>query len=163
MTASDMTSGAPSPVSGCPGFGEGAPLDLSGLTPAAEHAVVERLRDGSFDAWADTASKVGYCTNPVRLVGGSTGTAIWGAFALAGQMHREGRPGSIVTLICDGGERYLKTYYNDAWLAGAGIDLTPYRTALEAFLAGQVDDLPVLEQAYREEAVPASPPTAGAP
>jgi hypothetical protein len=72
VTHPDAHSGASLPISGFPGFGEGAPLDLSGLTPVAERAVVERLRDGSFDAWADTASKVGYCTNPVRLVGGST-------------------------------------------------------------------------------------------
>jgi hypothetical protein len=72
MTSADMTSGAPSLASGFPGFGEGAPLDLSALTPAAEHAIVERLRDGTFDAWSDTAAGVNFCTNPVRLVGGST-------------------------------------------------------------------------------------------
>jgi len=55
-----------------PGFGEGAPLDLSGLSPAAETAVVGRLLDGTFDAWAETASSVGYCSRPVRLVGTST-------------------------------------------------------------------------------------------
>lgn len=27
---------------------------------------------------------------------------------------------SIVTLLCDGGERYGCTYYNDAWLADRG-------------------------------------------
>ncbi len=104
-----------------------------------------------------------WCSDTLgRLVGGSTGTAIWGALALAGQMHREGRPGSIVTLICDGGERYLKTYYNDAWLADAGMDLTPHRAALEDFLAGRVADLPVLEQAHRDDSMPGSPPTSGA-
>ena len=73
MIGSDMTSGAsPSSTTGFPGFGEGAPLDLSDLTLAAEKAVIGRFRDGSFDAWADTAAGVGYCTNPVRLVGGST-------------------------------------------------------------------------------------------
>ncbi len=70
-----MTSDAsprPVTVSGFPGFGEDAPLDLSGLTPAAERGLIGRLRDGTFDDWADAAAKVGYCTNPVRLVGGST-------------------------------------------------------------------------------------------
>ena len=108
---------------------------------------------------AASLAAMGWCSDTVgRLVGGSTGTAVWGALALAGEMHREGRPGSIVTLICDGGERYLKTYYNDAWLAEAGMDLTPHRTALEDFLAGRVADLPVLEQAHRDDSVPASPP-----
>ena len=77
MTRPDVHSGAPSPQgppsnTGFPGFGEGAPLDLSGLTPTAEATLVDRLRDGSFTAWADTAAQVSYCTNPVRLVGGST-------------------------------------------------------------------------------------------
>ena len=32
----------------------------------------KRLRDGSSDAWADTAAMVGYCAHPVRLTGHST-------------------------------------------------------------------------------------------
>ncbi|MGN6131931.1 MAG: replication initiator [Nocardioidaceae bacterium] len=67
-----MTSDAPASASGFPGFGEGAPLDLSGLTAAGEHSLIQRLRDGSWQDWADTAARVGYCTNPVRLVGGNT-------------------------------------------------------------------------------------------
>jgi cysteine synthase A len=91
-----------------------------------------------------------WCSDAInRLVGGSTGTAVWGALVLAGQMRREGEEGSVVTLICDGGERYRATYYDDAWLAGSGLDLTPYRAALDAFVAGRVDELPVLEQAHR--------------
>ncbi|MGV0992893.1 MAG: replication initiator [Mycobacterium sp.] len=33
--------------------------------------MIARIADGSFDAWADTASRVGFCAKPVRLVGGS--------------------------------------------------------------------------------------------
>ncbi len=66
----DTHSDAPS-GSGFPGFGEGAPLDLSGLTPAAESALVDRIRDGSFDGWTETASRLNFCTHPVRLTGGS--------------------------------------------------------------------------------------------
>jgi cysteine synthase A len=90
-----------------------------------------------------------------RLVGGSTGTAVWGALALAGQMRQVGRAGSIVTLICDGGERYRNTYYDDGWLAEVGLDLTPHTTTLEAFLDGRLDTLPVLEQAHRDESASA--------
>jgi cysteine synthase A len=90
-----------------------------------------------------------WCSDALgRLVGGSTGTAVWGALALAGQMRRADRRGSIVTLICDGGERYRKTYYDDDWLVAAGLDLAPYHATLEAFLAGRTDELPVLEQAH---------------
>lgn len=51
-----------------PGFGEQAPLDLSGASGAALGA---RLCDGTFDAWAETAAAVRHCVHPVRLVGSS--------------------------------------------------------------------------------------------
>ncbi len=68
-----------------------------------------------------------------RLVGGSTGTALWGALRLVATMRREGTAGSVVTLLCDGGERYASTYYDDDWLAARGIDIAPYAATLEAF------------------------------
>ncbi|MEP7090173.1 MAG: PLP-dependent cysteine synthase family protein [Nocardioidaceae bacterium] len=68
-----------------------------------------------------------------RLVGGSTGTAMWGALRLVASMRAAGTPGSVVTLLCDGGERYASTYYDDAWLAAQGIDITPYAVTLERF------------------------------
>ncbi|CAM3150914.1 PLP-dependent cysteine synthase family protein [Nocardioides dubius] len=69
-----------------------------------------------------------------RLVGGSTGTALWGALHKVAQLRATGRTGSVVTLICDGGERYADTYFNDDWLSAQGIDPTPYAAALDAFL-----------------------------
>jgi cysteine synthase A len=48
-----------------------------------------------------------------RKVGGSTGTNVWGALELAKQMREKGETGSIVTLLCDSGERYLNTYFNE--------------------------------------------------
>jgi cysteine synthase A len=69
-----------------------------------------------------------------RSVGGSTGTNVWGAFLLVAEMLARGERGSIVTLICDGGDRYAGTYYSDAWVADQGLELTPYNEALEAFL-----------------------------
>ena len=48
-------------------------------------------------------------------------------------MLAEGRTGSVVTLLCDGGERYAHTYYSDDWVAGQGLDLAPYTAALETF------------------------------
>jgi cysteine synthase A len=68
-----------------------------------------------------------------RLVGGSTGTAMWGALRLVAGMRARGETGSVVTLICDGGERYAHTYYDDGWLAGQGIDISPYTATLERF------------------------------
>jgi cysteine synthase len=69
-----------------------------------------------------------------RNVGGSTGTNVWGALLLISEMLSRGEQGSVVTLICDGGERYAGTYYNDEWVAAEGLDLAPYTTAVETFL-----------------------------
>ncbi|MFF5986152.1 L-cysteine desulfhydrase Cds1 [Prauserella flavalba] len=66
--------------------------------------------------------------------GGSTGTNLYGAFTLISRMLAEGKQGSVVTLLCDGGERYAKTYYDDAWVAEQGHDLAPHRAAMERFL-----------------------------
>jgi cysteine synthase len=68
-----------------------------------------------------------------RLVGGSTGTALWGALRLVAEMRSGGQAGSVVTLLCDGGERYGRTYYDDGWLAEQGIDVAPYLSTLEGF------------------------------
>lgn len=50
-----------------------------------------------------------------RKAGASTGTNLYGALQLACDMKRRGEQGSIVTLLCDSGERYLDTYYNPEW------------------------------------------------
>ena len=71
-----------------------------------------------------------------RRVGGSTGTNVWGAFLLVADMLSHAQRGSVVSLICDGGERYSNTYYSDAWVTAHGLDLAPYTAALETFLAG---------------------------
>ena len=68
-----------------------------------------------------------------RRVGGSTGTNLWGAFGLVAQMLRRGERGSVVTLLCDGGERYANSYYDDDWVAERGLDLGAARQVLERF------------------------------
>ncbi|NVK79481.1 PLP-dependent cysteine synthase family protein [Streptomyces morookaense] len=70
-----------------------------------------------------------------RKAGGSTGTGLWSALKIVAEMAGEGRRGSIVSLICDPGERYLDKYYSDAWLAQQGLDITPYALAISTFLA----------------------------
>jgi cysteine synthase A len=69
-----------------------------------------------------------------RRVGGSTGTNLWGAFQLVAELRADGRAGSVVTLLCDHGDRYGHTYYSDEWLAGQGLDLTAARATVDAFL-----------------------------
>ncbi|MEI9889170.1 MAG: pyridoxal-phosphate dependent enzyme [Rhizomicrobium sp.] len=68
-----------------------------------------------------------------RRVGPSTGTNLIGTLVLAGEMKRQGRAGSIVTLICDGGERYSDTIYDGAWRARSGLDLSDYGERLDGF------------------------------
>ena len=53
---------------------------------------------------------------------------------LVAEMLARGERGSIVTLICDGGDRYAGTYYSDAWVGDQGLELAPYAEALETFL-----------------------------
>ena len=69
-----------------------------------------------------------------RRVGGSTGTSIWGCMQVIGEMNLANKAGSVVTLLCDGGERYAHTYYNDAWLSECGIDWQPaFERAMKFF------------------------------
>lgn len=70
-----------------------------------------------------------------RKCGGSTGTNLFGAFTLAQEMMAAGERGSIVTLICDPGERYLGTIYNAEWIAAQGFDLAFHGDMLDRFAA----------------------------
>ena len=77
-----------------------------------------------------------------RKVGGSTGTNFFGLCLIAARMQETGVRGSLVTLICDGGERYANSYYNDDWLAAEGLDLAPFERALTSLLeTGQFSSL----------------------
>ncbi|MFC0862459.1 PLP-dependent cysteine synthase family protein [Sphaerimonospora cavernae] len=69
-----------------------------------------------------------------RDVGGSTGTNIAAAVQVIREMREKGERGSVVTLICDGGERYRDTYGDPRWLAEKGIDIAPHLTELRKFL-----------------------------
>ncbi len=71
-----------------------------------------------------------------RRVGGSTGTNLWGAFTLIAEMRAAGEPGSVVTLLCDSGERYAHTYFADDWVARQGLDLAPHLAAIGDFMTG---------------------------
>jgi len=69
-----------------------------------------------------------------RRVGGSTGTNLWGAFGLIADMIAAGRAGSVVTLLCDAGDRYAGTYFDDGWVAAQGLDLITPTAALNQFI-----------------------------
>ncbi|WP_410016180.1 PLP-dependent cysteine synthase family protein [Sodalis sp. RH24] len=75
-----------------------------------------------------------YWLEPIlgRRVGASTGTNMWGALQLAVRMRAEGRQGAIVTILCDGGERYHDTYYQMEWVREHIGDLSPWQDTLTA-------------------------------
>ncbi|MGW0808610.1 PLP-dependent cysteine synthase family protein [Nonomuraea sp. NPDC002799] len=68
-----------------------------------------------------------------RTAGASTGTNVWASLRLIERMRVAGEQGSVVTLLCDSGERYLSTCFDDGWLVEQGIDIAPYTAALKAY------------------------------
>jgi cysteine synthase A len=76
-----------------------------------------------------------------RHVGGSSGTNLIGALLVAQQMVAGGESGSIVAILCDGGERYATSYYDEDWLKAQGYEL-----------AGLIDSIAAC--AERGEALP---------
>ena len=69
-----------------------------------------------------------------RRYGGSSGTNLAACVELAEGMRLRGEAGSIVTLLCDRGERYAETLFDDAWLSAHGIDPEPGMARLSARL-----------------------------
>ncbi len=66
--------------------------------------------------------------------GASTGTSLWASLRIVSEMVEAGTQGSIVSLICDPGERYLDKYYCDQWLEENGIHIEPYQRRLDDFM-----------------------------
>jgi cysteine synthase A len=69
-----------------------------------------------------------------RRYGGSSGTNFAACLQLAARMRDRGERGSIVTLLCDRGERYSDTLFDRDWLAARGIDPRPQLAAMRATL-----------------------------
>ncbi|GEL17177.1 hypothetical protein PA7_10140 [Pseudonocardia asaccharolytica DSM 44247 = NBRC 16224] len=65
------------------------------------------------------------------VAGGSTGTNLYGALRIVCEMRATGQTGSVVTLLCDAGERYAQSYFDDAWLRDNHLDIDPYRRVIE--------------------------------
>ena len=69
-----------------------------------------------------------------RKFGASTGTNFFGCLLLAHEMKKQGIAGSIATLICDPGERYLETYFNQQWILDKGLTPDTYKPALSQLM-----------------------------
>ncbi len=72
-----------------------------------------------------------------RRVGGSTGTNFVGVLMLARQMRKAGQSGSIVTVLCDSGDRYAHSYYRPGWYVEHGIDTVEADACIAAAAAGE--------------------------
>ena len=74
--------------------------------------------------------------------GGSSGTNLVACLRLAGKMRARGEAGSIVTLLCDRGDRYDETLFDRDWLDRQGLDPSPALARLRAQVgAGDVQDV----------------------
>jgi cysteine synthase A len=70
-----------------------------------------------------------------RRCGGSTGTNIWGCLQLLSDMRRKGETGSVVTLLCDSGERYDETLYDETWIRSQRLDVGRYEREIASLLS----------------------------
>lgn len=76
-----------------------------------------------------------------RKAGASTGTNLYGIVKIAEEMHKKGETGSLVTLLCDSGERYLDTYYDAKWVKDNIGDYSKYERQLADFsVTGRLSD-----------------------
>ena len=112
----DVTTGRSSRVEG---------IGRPHVEPSFLPAVIDRMIQVPDAASVAAAHRVSSVLG--RRVGPSTGTNLWGAFGLLAEMVSAGTGGSVVTLICDSGDRYSDTYYDDGWLAEQ--ELVPDRHA----------------------------------
>ena len=50
----------------------------------------------------------------------------------ARRMHEAGEKGSIATILCDSGERYMHSYFHDGWMKAHGFDVAGNVEAIAA-------------------------------
>lgn len=90
------------------------------VEPSFLPSVIDRMLRvpdaASFAAALDLSARLG------RRVGPSTGTNFAGVLHLAREMAYRGERGSIVTLICDSGERYGDTAFDADWRCTQGLE-----------------------------------------
>ncbi|MFJ6940599.1 PLP-dependent cysteine synthase family protein [Streptomyces sp. NPDC101132] len=104
--------------------GEGAPYHQSG-TGTPEGSEIGRVVDYEvFDEGIKVSDAEAFetCRHLARnfgiLIGGSAGGVVYRALERA----RSAPPGTrIVVLVCDGGDKYLDTVFNDDWMAANGL------------------------------------------
>jgi cysteine synthase A len=68
-----------------------------------------------------------------RSCGASTGTNMWAVARIVAEMAARGEHGSVVSLLCDSGERYHSTHLDPRWLAQRNLVLDAHCDAMDAF------------------------------
>ncbi|WGW13034.1 PLP-dependent cysteine synthase family protein [Saxibacter everestensis] len=121
---SDYSTGMPSRIEGI-----GRPRMEPSFIPTVIDQMIPVPDAASIAAMRQLAAYTG------RSVGGSTGTCMWGVWTLIAQMLERGERGSVVTLLCDAGDLYATTYYDDEWLAAKGLQPEPYEQQIAGLLA----------------------------
>jgi cysteine synthase len=107
------------------------------LEPSFIAAVIDRAEPVA-DAWSIGAARL-LSSLLGRRVGGSTGTNFVACLRIMAEMRAAGERGSVVTLLCDSGERYLTTYYDDGWIAAQGLDIATPGKALGAMMSADTN------------------------
>ncbi|MEO5733362.1 MAG: PLP-dependent cysteine synthase family protein [Rubrivivax sp.] len=109
--------------------GIGRPRVEASFVPGVLDAMVQVPDLWSLAAMHALSARLG------RRVGGSTGTNLVAALACAQAMVDDGKSGSIVTLLCDDGERYRHSYFDREWLQANGLACEPEHEAIDALMA----------------------------
>ena len=91
-----------------------------------------------------------------RRYGGSSGTNLVACLQLAKAMLAQGEQGSIVSLLCDRGERYDRTLFDPQWRSRSGINPAPWLRRLHA-IAGDDVQAPGADQSAASPAGTATP------
>ncbi|MBI1361294.1 MAG: pyridoxal-phosphate dependent enzyme [Alphaproteobacteria bacterium] len=99
--------------------GIGRPVPPASFIPSVIDLMIEAPNAAALAAMLWLEQRLG------RRCGPSTGANMIAALRLADHMRRGKQTGSIVTLICDSGERYAETVYSSAWREARGIDPGP--------------------------------------
>lgn len=116
--------------------GIGRPRVEASFIPTSVDAMVKVPDALSLAAMRHVSRQLG------RRVGGSTGTNFIGVLQAAQWMREAGHQGSIVSILCDSGERYAQSYYDPSWYARQGIDVDGADAQLAAVAGQGLPELP---------------------
>ncbi|HOW49778.1 MAG TPA: PLP-dependent cysteine synthase family protein, partial [Rubrivivax sp.] len=106
--------------------GIGRPRVEASFIPGVLDAMIQVPDRWSLAAMHSLSARLG------RPVGGSTGTNLVAALACAQDLADRAQGGSVVTLLCDDGQRYRHSYFDDAWLRANGLECAAERAAFDA-------------------------------